>query len=133
MRWCGIIQLWRERVYWHDSLLYGEALWNPNEDERVAIHGLEHPHTPTEIASIAAGLSFLRGVTRHGRPVDSGIFRNAGDFRAKVVPIIKRLHLCVVVTIDRASRLPKRQSATSLAMPCPTTPTKARRYPPAAP
>ena len=91
VRRSGIIQLWRERVYWHDSLLYGEVLWNPNEGERVAIHGLEHPHTPAEIASIAAGLRFLRKLTRRGRPVGSGIFRNAGDFRAKVVPIIKRL------------------------------------------
>lgn len=68
-----VIQLWRQRVRFGNSPVFGEVLWNPTLLRRVSLKGLEHSHSNGDVDFARRGLELLEAVTHSGRPFGSTV------------------------------------------------------------
>ena len=82
-----IVQVWRTRVFYRYSPLYGQIIWHPETGEKTTIEGLERPHKEGDVMFIQRGIAFAKHSTRVGR-----IPNNEEDFIREAQQALEKIH-----------------------------------------
>ncbi|MSP14313.1 MAG: hypothetical protein EXR62_15335 [Chloroflexi bacterium] len=91
-----VVQFWQQQIYYLGLPVYGEILWHPERGYySTSIKGLEKlfgtPELYNAIRIAYKGLRLMEGWIRGGRPVGTGYYKNAEDFRDSLYPTIRAL------------------------------------------
>ena len=93
MRTGCVLWVWRYRVVEGRGRVFLEVVSRPGQAQSVAVRGVEAARRPQEVLAAWRGLRLLRRLrAAGGRPLGSGTFRDADDFRRAVGKAVRAIH-----------------------------------------